>query len=1110
MPESLTVAHAYHRNYDDGRARTAETDVRKVVELHPSGHWRPGKAKPQANAYSVSPVEVADIHEVRDALAEISSDDAPNNATLIYGQLNAHGAEELEDDAHYNQIGTVPRRKTHFEDVPRHVHFLDLDTLLLPEGYGVFEPLERLGHWLRAQLPPEFHDATLIVQATASHGCTSLEAKSVRRPRLRVVMWLRDPIPIVEYKRYVSDVLEPHLASCCEFDGKAAADLSIYSPERLILTLPPRAIGGTFPVRERLVVIEGGRDEVELPPLPELEEPEPIAPGEFNIAPASSDGELIGAMVPGNVHEPLTRLMARIGRRHEGNEDDLKRAISDILPALHERLRAISDGEKDRVEEHGGAQRLYSSARAIWGKPYEVVGFKKPKGNPKGVDAQRALVRRLMNSVAAYVKSEAWAESRPCHYLMTAPPGLGKSTALREVLTPGFVRSHPTTLLSPTIKLSDEQHAALAPSFQETPEEISVFRGWHSVCTNNTLKPIMQQASKAGIGVKSICALCDKREICAFPNINTDAPLKLMQHAHASTTLQAHYSSEVSTAASFTVFDESITGAFLKDSKPRRELRELIEAIRKPLLRQVNAPLEVFKYTEFLFDVLCDNPGSVSRQSMLYFNVRHAEGQTHMSRAIMHCANAIKDVRKALQRKLEKRAKEVLETGDAPTPEQVRKLAACLDALRYFLNMLRTIKCSLDIPARRHIMNLKTYLHLGRVKVQCHALPKLPGYMRETPALFMDGTARPGVYEAMLWHLDGKRPELSVMGVEVEPEHYCLTQFADRPYGKAMFTQADTAHGNSNLNRLHRFITARAFEHEQVLVICQGDVRKLLEEQRLPKNVAIEHFNALRGINTYKDVPCAIIVGRPAAQVSDVEMMASALHAANKGVIHVHDVPAGKWPTATDTVQMRDGMLYGVRVERHPDPDVDDVRHSVSDAEVIQAIARLRLYDRTPETKAHLYVFGTTQTGLKVDELKSWLDVNATLAEVQALSGIAFKSAETVRMAYPTFIGRGGSARKGAKEAYEVLKEAGVQTKCPNPLYICNIIGKWTDSFEGQKPREIEFRLYGSTSGGRIRKKERALVFNDKLDDVEVADAISALIGSGVCEVNMLPKTGNC
>jgi hypothetical protein len=208
---------------------------------------------------------------------------------------------------------------------------------------------------------------------------------------------------------------------------------------------------------------------------------------------------------------------------------------------------------------------------------------------------------------------------------------------------------------------------------------------------------------------------------------------------------------------------------------------------------------------------------------------------------------------------------------------------------------------------------------------------------------------------------------------------YRLYQYADKAYSKRFFN-ADSSDARSNLAKMLRFIEHHARIHSTVLVICQQPIELKLRDMGLPSNVLIEHFNAIRGKDVYKTVPCAIIIGRSQPKPADLEIMAEALHYDNPSVLHLEH-GTDRIGEEKRVLRLDDGHLATVYAASHPDVHVRAIQRQIVDAEVKQALHRLRLFDRTEETAPEIHLFGQTDTGLSVKRLMDWKDADYDMAD---------------------------------------------------------------------------------------------------------------------------------
>ena len=135
---------------------------------------------------------------------------------------------------------------------------------------------------------------------------------------------------------------------------------------------------------------------------------------------------------------------------------------------------------------------------------------------------------------------------------------------------------------------------------------------------------------------------------------------------------------------------------------------------------------------------------------------------------------------------------------------------------------------------------------------------------------------------------------------------------------------------DANISRLHRFVLDKAFQYwreyraavqradgsemkHAVLLVAQKSVIAALKQLHLPPNVKTAHFGALRGLNNFKDVPVAIVAGRPALS-NDALEVAEALHMHDANIQAIQ--PATGWPTAPVTIETVSGPVQ-IQSEQH-------------------------------------------------------------------------------------------------------------------------------------------------------------------------------------------------
>ena len=106
----------------------------------------------------------------------------------------------------------------------------------------------------------------------------------------------------------------------------------------------------------------------------------------------------------------------------------------------------------------------------------------------------------------------------------------------------------------------------------------------------------------------------------------------------------------------------------------------------------------------------------------------------------------------------------------------------------------------------------------------------------------------------------------------------------------------------------------------------------------LPDDAPQTYFGALRGLNTWERLRSAVIAGRESVSIEHLEAWGRAFLARDPEPLLV----ASGYVKATRMRRMRDGTRTPVEVEIHPDPRIQRVLEQIREAEIVQAVDRLR------------------------------------------------------------------------------------------------------------------------------------------------------------------------
>jgi hypothetical protein len=150
----------------------------------------------------------------------------------------------------------------------------------------------------------------------------------------------------------------------------------------------------------------------------------------------------------------------------------------------------------------------------------------------------------------------------------------------------------------------------------------------------------------------------------------------------------------------------------------------------------------------------------------------------------------------------------------------------------------------------------------------------------------------------------------------------------------------------------------------------------------------IAHFGNIRGTNEFQDHQIVIVLGREQPSARDAERQARAIWYDTARPIQCIKPGLGvrrlvQYPYRVRPYAMRDGSQRHVEVRVHPDRRVQAVVEQTREAEMVQAIDRLRLI-HSPRQKT-VCILCNIPLDIPVDELVTWRELAGDSRLVRAL-----------------------------------------------------------------------------------------------------------------------------
>jgi len=259
--------------------------------------------------------------------------------------------------------------------------------------------------------------------------------------------------------------------------------------------------------------------------------------------------------------------------------------------------------------------------------------------------------------------------------------------------------------------------------------------------------------------------------------------------------------------------------------------------------------------------------------------------------------------------------------------------------------------------------------------------------------LLLDGTANPDILRQFVPQLHDL-PEIRVQRNARVVQVKDLTFYRHSLVEPVPADKGGMWRPTARLMAVSDFI-ARVASEGRTLVVTNKRVRCALTGEnanaRLPisrryGNADIAHFGNIRGSNEFEHHNIAIILGREQLSARDAERRARAIwYDTTEPIQCIAPSPKGRvqYPRRLRHYTLRDGSQPQVAVRIHPDWRVQAVVEQTREAEMIQAIDRLRVIHS--EREKTVYILCNIPLGIPVDEIVTWRKLVGDSRLVRAL-----------------------------------------------------------------------------------------------------------------------------
>ncbi len=296
-----------------------------------------------------------------------------------------------------------------------------------------------------------------------------------------------------------------------------------------------------------------------------------------------------------------------------------------------------------------------------------------------------------------------------------------------------------------------------------------------------------------------------------------------------------------------------------------------------------------------------------------------------------------------------------------------------------YTEIQRSIEGEVEVNARVHIREGEMGL-----EVVLSGLKPFSEVYRKAPVLMLDATANADVAGLLAGGAIAHHATIRAR------ENIVIEQDPNLTGAKSFFFAGGKQTGN--VARVRRYIAMLSMDSRTVAISNKEAVAAM----GLPDHIQAAHFNALRGLNTFSDADTLVIAGRPLPSPDDLRRMVAAIW----GTPCVGTIKP-------DSTVWRLVVVGGVIMEAetktatHEDPRAQTLLSMIRDAEVMQAIGRLRAVNRAAPVRCILLSDAVIDYPVQLVDLRGTLWSCDVIGEMLEQGGVAFLSPSHASGAYP-------------------------------------------------------------------------------------------------------------
>ncbi|MCB1782630.1 MAG: DEAD/DEAH box helicase family protein [Alphaproteobacteria bacterium] len=1070
---------------------------------------------------------------IRELSAVLSDLEIVSNNGIIRGAINEGVAPKK-----------VRRLKKNFADVPRYFICIDVDELACPDLYDpLTESAETIIDYIIDLLPPEFHDASYHYQFSSSFGTEGLTGNGTFGQTLKAHIWfmLDQPRTCEELHRWAQ--------AANDAAGFKLVDVSLYNPVQMHYVSRPHFDELIDPVKERSGFVERENDVVAIV-IPDRKPPAAaIASGQRLTSVETAPGfenklERIG---PGGFHNPIYRAMCSYFWTcgHNGTDPDpawLKQRLQGHIREADKGGRETAYIERCLSDNFLDDQigRVYEQFQegfeAIQQPSMDVVPTypDKTKTLPEARKAVMDFVEAFIwQTLPAYMEAEEqymhlhekWrtlkrdAEEKglmffapepmpPVHPFDVLAPdvGTGKTYATLAYISRYIIRKKyllgealgPVVMMVPTIELAEEMERE---AIRQGIRNVGIMRGRLRDNSDGTSKKMCKDPERikavegfAGNAREYACGngagdrSCRHFAECAYQRQKITLKQKdLIIMAHTYLYLPPPIKN---LAPEFVVIDEDITKSAIPDENKDNPNRNERDVLFDFLLEHRPVPdgqnRDGAKETEFLmrcsrrlYEALASCPdGSLSRKALEQNKI------------------TVRDCRKAayLESIRIEEPDNIFPKLDTKTLVRRAKKVKNLRPYYILASMWELLAAFLDSPDQTICATVRTVQIKDR-KILRILKKRTINEAYQRPTLLLDATFNQEAFRTIFCNPN------RYLSIEVEKPHQYVRQITDIDVAVNSFTELDKKGQRvpspmaynviSHVRKIARLYAGKGEGKYDVLVVLPSKVEKLF--QPLPENVALAHYNNIRGKNIYEGVACLIIASRLQPPVYSIEEKAEAAKQSIIDRIMPNKFGQFYYPERTLALRLADGSGQPVPRQRyHWDPMADALLQGSMVAEIIQAIGRGRGVNRTGKNPLAVDIITNIAMPITVNETMTHHELLSNRYDYMVMNGAMLCSPADQTTAYPGLF----ETPKSAPKYWENMSK-----NTPHTTIEEYTIAKWGELIlRGANvpiTHKVEYRSHDKARGRAKTFLYNAQIISSPLDWLKAYVSSDAVLVSG-------------